>query len=318
MLPYLSEGFGNPSSAHAFGRAARAALDEARERLAGRLARRAPRDRVHLGRDRGEQPRPQGRRLGRARPAATGSSRAAVEHHAVGHSLRYLEKFGFEIVELPVDRYGRVDPDDVDAAITDRTIARQRSCSPTTRSARSSRSPRSPSASAPRRGVVLHVDAVQAAPWVDLDLEALGADLVSLGRPQVRGAEGHRAPCTSATGPTSSPSSTAASRSATGGPAPRTSAGAVGMATAYELSCAERPATVARVRRLRDRLRRRRPGGRGRRADRPSARPAAGPPVGRRPRHRRRVGRPGPRPRGDRDARSARPARRARPRCATS
>src|SRR5205814_9482767 len=46
----------------------------------------------------------------------------AVEHHAVGHTLRYLEKFGFEVVELPVDRYGRVDPDQIDAAITDKTI----------------------------------------------------------------------------------------------------------------------------------------------------------------------------------------------------
>ena len=47
---------------------------------------------------------------------------SAVEHHAVGHTLRYLEKFGFEIVELPVDRYGRVDPDQLEAALTDRTI----------------------------------------------------------------------------------------------------------------------------------------------------------------------------------------------------
>jgi cysteine desulfurase len=46
----------------------------------------------------------------------------AVEHHAVLHPLRQLEKFWFEVVELPVDRYGRVDPDTVEAAITDRTI----------------------------------------------------------------------------------------------------------------------------------------------------------------------------------------------------
>jgi len=47
---------------------------------------------------------------------------SSVEHHSVGHAMRYLEKFGFEIVELPVDRYGRVDPDDVEAAITPKTI----------------------------------------------------------------------------------------------------------------------------------------------------------------------------------------------------
>ena len=47
---------------------------------------------------------------------------SSVEHHAVGHTLRYLEKFGFEIVELPVDRYGRVDPDQLEAALNDKTI----------------------------------------------------------------------------------------------------------------------------------------------------------------------------------------------------
>ena len=47
---------------------------------------------------------------------------SSIEHHAVGHTLRYLEKFGFEVVELPVDRYGRVDPDELEAALTDRTI----------------------------------------------------------------------------------------------------------------------------------------------------------------------------------------------------
>jgi hypothetical protein len=47
---------------------------------------------------------------------------SAVEHHAVGHTLRYLEKFGFEVVEVGVDRYGRVDPDQLDSALTDKTI----------------------------------------------------------------------------------------------------------------------------------------------------------------------------------------------------
>ncbi len=45
----------------------------------------------------------------------------AVEHRAVLDTCASLEKFGFEVVRLPVDRYGRVDPDALDEAVTDRT-----------------------------------------------------------------------------------------------------------------------------------------------------------------------------------------------------
>ena len=94
---------------------------------------------------------------------------SSVEHHAVGHTLRYLEKFGFEIVELPVDRYGRVDPDQLEAAITDRTILvsimlannEVGTIQPIARIAEVVHA---------RKGIVLHVDAVQAAPYLALDV----------------------------------------------------------------------------------------------------------------------------------------------------
>ena len=59
--------------------------------------------------------------LGRVGRAGIGWSPRAVEHHATHHTLRHLEKFGFEVVEVGVDRYGRVDPDDIERALTDRT-----------------------------------------------------------------------------------------------------------------------------------------------------------------------------------------------------
>ena len=82
----------------------------------------SPRDRLHVRRHRGEQPRASRARPGPARRRGHRIVTSSVEHHAVGHTLRYLEKFGFEVVELPVDRYGRVDPDQLEAALNDRTI----------------------------------------------------------------------------------------------------------------------------------------------------------------------------------------------------
>src|SRR5258705_13868370 len=121
MLPFLTEVYGNPSSAHAYGRAARAALDDAHERVAAGLGAEAREIVFTSGGTEANNLALKGAAwAGKARGHRIVTS--SVEHHAVGHTLRYLEKFGFEIVELPVDRYGRVDPDAVEQAITDKTI----------------------------------------------------------------------------------------------------------------------------------------------------------------------------------------------------
>ncbi len=252
MLPYLGETFGNPSSAHSFGRRARAALDEAHELLAARL-RAEPREIVFTsgGTEANNLALKGAAWAGKARGHRIVTS--SIEHHAVGHSLRYLEKFGFEIVELPVDRYGRVDPDEVDAAVTDRTIIvsimlannEVGTIQPIAEIAERVRA---------RRGVVLHVDAVQAAPWVDLDLEALGADLVSLAAHKFEGPKGIGALYvrhgTHLLAQQHGGSQERHRRAGTESPAL-----AVAMATAFDLSCAERPETAKRVGALRDRLR---------------------------------------------------------------
>jgi cysteine desulfurase len=177
---------------------------------------------------------------------------SSVEHHAVGHTLRYLEKFGFEVVELPVDRYGRVDPDQLEAALNDKTILvsimlgnnEVGTIQPITEIAARVRT---------RKGIVFHVDAVQAAPYVDLDVETLGADLVSLGAHKFEGPKG--------VGALYVRHGTHILAQQQGGTQERhrragteNVAGAVGFATAYELSCDERAETVARLREQRDRL----------------------------------------------------------------
>src|SRR5262249_3228192 len=118
MLPYLTGDFGNASSSHTFGRRARAGLDEAHERIAGQIGAEAREVILTSGGT-------EALNLGLKGAAWAGKAHghrlvtSSVEHHAVGHTLRHLEKYGFEVVELPVDRYGRVDPDQAEAAITD-------------------------------------------------------------------------------------------------------------------------------------------------------------------------------------------------------
>ncbi len=251
MLPYLTESFGNPSSAHTFGRAARAGLDEAHERVARRLNAQGREIVFTSGGTEANNLALKGSAwAGKARGHRIVTS--SVEHHAVGHTLRYLEKFGFEIVELPVDRYGRVDPEQLETALNDKTILvsvmlannEVGTIQPITEIAARVRA---------RKGILLHVDAVQAAPYVDLDAETLGADLVSLSAHKFEGPKG--------VGVLYIRHGTHLLAQQQGGTQERHRragtedvAGAVGLATAYELSCSERPATVARLKGQRERL----------------------------------------------------------------
>ncbi len=251
MLPYLGGLFGNPSSSHAWGRAAREGLDGARDRLARSIGADVREIVFTSGGTEASNMALKGAAwAGRARGARIVTS--AIEHHAVGHSLSHLEKFGFEVVEIPVDRYGRVDPDDVGRAITDRTIL------VTVMLANNEVGTIQPVADVARvvrahRGILLHVDAVQAAPWTALDVNALGADSVALGAHKAEGPKG--------TGALWIRKGTHLLAQQHGGSQERhrragteNVAGVVGMARAFELVAAERPATVERVAALRDRL----------------------------------------------------------------
>ncbi|MBA2382915.1 MAG: cysteine desulfurase [Chloroflexi bacterium] len=251
MLPYLTENFGNPSSGHGFGRKARAGLDGAHEMVASRIGAEAREIVFTSGGT-------EALNLGLKGAAWAGKARghrivtSAVEHHAVGHTLRYLEKFGFEVVELTVDRYGRVDPDDVEAAITDKTIL------VSVMYANNEVGTIQPIAEIARRvhnhrGVLFAVDAIQAGPHVDLDVEDLGVDLMTLSAHKFEGPKGVGALyLRHGTHIVVQQQGGAQERHRRGGT--ENVAGAVGMATAFELACAERPETTRRLRRQRERL----------------------------------------------------------------
>jgi len=251
MLPYLGGVFGNPSSAHSFGRAAREALDDAHERLARAIGAEAREVVFTSGGTEADNLALKGAAwAGKARGHRIVTT--PVEHHAVGHALAHLQKFGFEVIQVPVDRYGRVDPADMEQAITDRTVLvsvmmannEVGTILPIREIAEIVRA---------RRGILFHVDAVQAAAWVDLDVNALGADLVALAAHKVEGPKG--------TGALWIRRGTHILAQQHGGSQERhrragteNVAGAVGMATAFELAAAERGVFVPRVAALRDRL----------------------------------------------------------------
>ena len=253
MLPYLGGEFGNPSSPHAYGRRARAALDEAHERIGGAIGA-GPREIVITSGG------TEALNLALKGAAWAGKGRghrivtSAVEHHAVLHTLRNLEKFGFEIVELPVDRYGRVDADEVAAAITDRTtvVAIQLANNEVGTIQPIARIGEVVREKAPK-GCLFLVDAVAAAAWLPIDVATLGCDLLAVAGPKVDGPKG--------VGALYLRKGTHILSQAQGGNQERFRragtedvAGAVGMGVAFELAAAEREATARRVRKLRDRL----------------------------------------------------------------
>jgi cysteine desulfurase len=252
MLPLLGDTYGNPSSAHAVGRAARAALDEAHERLALALNAEA-REIVFTG---GGTEAINLALKGAAWAGKAHGNRiitSAVEHHAVLHTVRHLERFGFEIVELPVDRYGRLDPEQLDAALNERTILvslllannEVGTIQPLTELVRRIRA---------YKRVVIHLDAVQAAPYMALDVRTLDVDLLSLAAHKFEGPKGSGA-LYIRHGTIIMPQTHGGTQERYRRAGTENIAGAVGMAVAYELSCAEREQTVAHLGVLRDRLR---------------------------------------------------------------
>ncbi|HEY8867916.1 MAG TPA: cysteine desulfurase family protein [Candidatus Limnocylindrales bacterium] len=253
MLPFLTEQFGNPSSPHSFGRRARAALDEAHERIAAGLGA-SPREIILTSGG------TEALNLALKGAAWAGKGRghrivtSAVEHHAVGHALRHLESFGFEVVELPVDRYGRVDPDAIDAAITDRTILvavqlannEVGTIQPTVALAERVHA---------HKGVLFAVDAIAAAPYVPIDVEALGADLLAIAAHKFEGPKGAGALyLRRGTHIVSQQHGGTQERYRRAGT--EDVAGAVGMAVAFELLGQERESTARRLRKQRERLQR--------------------------------------------------------------
>jgi cysteine desulfurase len=185
MLPYFSERFGNPSSAHAFGREARAGLDTARERVARFLGVGADEIVFTSGGTESDNLGVKGLAWARGRGHLITSK---VEHHAVLRACQWLEGQGFAVTYLGVDELGRVDPDDVKRAIRPDTLGIS------IMHANSEVGTIQPVAAigaiARERGVPFHVDAVQTFGKIDLDVAAAHIDLLSFSAHKIYGPKG--------------------------------------------------------------------------------------------------------------------------------
>ena len=177
MKPYFCEIYGNPSSAHNFGYVSRHAIDAAREQVARAIN--ADVNEIYFTGCGTESDNWAVRgaayeNLKKGRHIIT----TAIEHHAILHTCAQLEKEGFEVTYLPVDEYGFVTPEQLDAAIRpDTTLV-------SIMTANNEIGTIEPiadlAAVCKKHGVLFHTDAVQAIGSVKIDVKAMQIDMLSM------------------------------------------------------------------------------------------------------------------------------------------
>jgi cysteine desulfurase len=190
MLPYLKEKYGNPQSLHAVGQEALQAIEESREKIA-HLINAKPSEIIFTS----SGSEANNFALKGLALAHQGRGKhiilSSIEHQSILHSAKNLEKFGFSFSYVPVDRYGRVDPADVDKTITDETIlvsvmfanGEVGTIEPIGEIARICR----------EKEALFFTDAVDAVGNIPVDVEALEIDALSLAGNQFYGPKGSAA-----------------------------------------------------------------------------------------------------------------------------
>ena len=177
MEPYFSLKYGNPNSIHSFGQEAREAVEEAREKIAHLIGANPSEIVFTAGGTEADNYAIKGIAWANQKKG-NHIITSKIEHHAVLHSCQFLEKQGFKVTYLPVDKYGLIDPEDVKKAITDKTIL------VTIMHANNEIGTIEPikeiSKVVKKEGVYFHIDSVQTVGHIPIDVNGLGVDMLSM------------------------------------------------------------------------------------------------------------------------------------------
>jgi cysteine desulfurase len=176
MLPYLKNKYGNPSSSHSFGVAIRAGIEQARERMALLLGCEASEIIFTSGATESNNMVIKG--IAKAAGKGKHFITSHIEHPAVLEPCRHLERFGYTVSYLPVDRFGMVNPVDLEKAITPDTALV--SIMHSNNEVGTIQDIKALSAIASSRGVLFHTDAAQSVGKVRVSVDELGVDFLTL------------------------------------------------------------------------------------------------------------------------------------------
>ena len=189
MMPYFSDIFGNPSSVYSFSRQSRAAIEKARSQVASALG--ADPSEIFFTSS-GTEADNWALKGTLDKAMLTGKNHlitSKIEHHAILHTAEYLHKLhGVDVTYLPVDSQGFVNPEDVRAAITDKTALV--SIMFANNEVGTIQPVAEIGAICRERKIPFHTDAVQAAAHLDIDVKAMNIDMLSMSAHKMYGPKG--------------------------------------------------------------------------------------------------------------------------------